>query len=102
MAVARSKSIKFVHILYPEYKVSGNLGLGSGCCQRVGLVSHPLHIMLSSFIFALNTKKRSQSWLVAGIVVSVLYYSQNAKYRVLGVHALDCSYEFKPLFLQLN
>ena len=27
----------FVHILYPENKVSGNLGLGSGCCQRIGL-----------------------------------------------------------------
>ena len=37
MAVARSQFIKFVHILYPERKVSGNLGVGSGCCQRVGL-----------------------------------------------------------------
>ena len=97
-----SLSSSFIYCICIEHKVLGNLGLGSGCCQRVGLVSHPLHIMLSSFIFALNTKKRSQSWLVAGIVLSVLYYSQNAKYRVLGVHALDCSYEYKPLFLQLN
>ena len=36
-AVAGSQFNKFVHILYPEHKVSGNLGLGSGCKQRVGL-----------------------------------------------------------------
>ena len=101
MAVARSQFIKFVHILYPEHKVSENLGLGRGWCQRVGLGVPSLAYYVEPVHFGFKHPEQSQSWLVAGFVVSVLYYSQNAKYRVLGVHALDCSYEYKPLFLQL-